>query len=218
MCHRRRLPGTWRLTCSDGSHWLASLFSVTRCCPARIRPTLPRLLQRLSMRTTGTLVDGGHRRRCGACRGRLRPSDVGSVAAQSCCTIGTLTLKCQRAGPVRIISLGMSVRVACDRLIRRSTAAWACPPVSVKHGHDPTHRARSGHDLLIRRVPRGSRRSFRTPAVHGKTLRVAPYRRAKLSVVARPESGHPRRGRTLSARRRALSSLGFLTRATSAPE
>jgi len=174
---------------------------------------------RPSMRTNGSLVDGGRRRRSGACRGRSQPLDVGSVTAQSCCTIGTLTLKCQRAGPVRIISLGMSVRVACDRLIRRLTAAWACPLVSVKHGHDPTHRARSGHDLLIRRVPRGSRRSFRTPAVHGKRRALQPHRRAKLSVVARPESGHPRRGRTLSARRGPRPpSLGFLTRATSAPE
>jgi hypothetical protein len=56
LCHRRRLPGRWRLTCSDASHWVASLFPVTRCCPAKIRPTLPRLPQRLSMRTTGGRV------------------------------------------------------------------------------------------------------------------------------------------------------------------
>ncbi len=63
---------------------------------------------RLSMRTTGSSVDGDHGRRYGACRGRLRPSDVGSVAAQSCCTFGTLTLKCQQAGILRTISLGSS--------------------------------------------------------------------------------------------------------------
>ena len=52
-----------------------------------------------SMRTIGSVVDGGRRRRCRVCRGRLWPSDVGRVAAQSCCTFGTLTLKCQRDGP-----------------------------------------------------------------------------------------------------------------------
>lgn len=50
----------------------------------------------LSMRTTGSPVDGGHGRTCVACRGRLRPSDVGSVAARSCCTFGILTFNCQR--------------------------------------------------------------------------------------------------------------------------
>ena len=44
------------------------------------------------MRTIGRMVDSGHRRSCGVCRGRARPSDAGPVAAQSCCTLGTLTL------------------------------------------------------------------------------------------------------------------------------
>jgi hypothetical protein len=39
------------------------------------------LATRLSMRTNGSLVDGERRRRYGACRGRLRTSDVVSVAA-----------------------------------------------------------------------------------------------------------------------------------------
>ena len=69
-----------------------------------------------SMRTIGSVVDGGRRRRCRVCRGRLRPSDVGRVAAQSCCTFGTLTLKCQRLGRSLISCLqstpGLSVTVA----------------------------------------------------------------------------------------------------------
>jgi hypothetical protein len=76
-----------------------------------------------SMRTIGSVVDGGRRRRCRVCRGRLRPSDVGRVAAQSCCTFGTLTLKCQRLGRSLISCLqstpGLSVTVA-DLVIRTS--------------------------------------------------------------------------------------------------
>ena len=58
-----------------------------------------------SMRTTGSMVDGGRGLRCRVCRGRLRPSDVGLVAAQSCCTFGTLTLKWQRLGRALISCL-----------------------------------------------------------------------------------------------------------------
>lgn len=54
---------------------------------------------RLWMPATGSLVYAGHTRRCGACRGRLRPSDAGSVAARLCCTFGTLTLA--QGGPLK---------------------------------------------------------------------------------------------------------------------
>jgi hypothetical protein len=64
VCHRRCLPGRWCLTCSNASHWLASLLSVTRCCPARIRPALPHLPLRLSMRTIGRVVIHGRSRKC----------------------------------------------------------------------------------------------------------------------------------------------------------
>ena len=58
------------------------------------------------MRITGNLADSGHRCRCVGCRGRLRPSDIGSVAAQSCCTFGILTFECQQLGLLRDRDVG----------------------------------------------------------------------------------------------------------------
>ena len=106
------------------------------------------------MRTTGSLVDGGHGRRCEACRGRLRSSDVGSVAAQSCCTFGTLTLKCQPAGPTRTVSSGMSAAGGPDQSLRRSACVSVAPSMTVNPRTRPIHRARSGHGGLF--VPKPS--------------------------------------------------------------
>jgi len=61
---------------------------------------------RSSMRTTGRLVNAGHRRRCEARRGRTQSSDVGSAPAESRRTFATLTLKCHQAGTPQTISLG----------------------------------------------------------------------------------------------------------------
>jgi hypothetical protein len=59
-----------------------------------------------SMRTNGSLVDGGHRRRPGVCRG-----SVAAIGCRlGCCTVvlhfGTLTLKCQRARAAGDYQLG----------------------------------------------------------------------------------------------------------------
>ena len=84
----------------------------------------------------------------------LRPSDVGSVAAQSCCTFGTLTLKCQQPAPPRTISLGMTAADGPDQSLRRSVRISVAPSVTVNPRTRPTHRARSGHDGLF--VPKPS--------------------------------------------------------------
>jgi hypothetical protein len=76
------------------------------------------------MRTTRGLVDGGRGRNYVACRGRLRSPRVGSVAAQSCCILGTLTLKCQEAGPLRTISLGMSAGIAPTSTVAGGRPRW----------------------------------------------------------------------------------------------
>jgi hypothetical protein len=92
----------------------------------------------LSMRTNGSSVDGGHRRRCGACRGRSRPSDVGAVAAQSCCTFGTLTLQCQRRDHRRTISLGSSDRSAIDQRIAGRGLLRVVREYPLSSGLDPS--------------------------------------------------------------------------------
>jgi hypothetical protein len=58
--HRRRLPGTWRPNCSNTSYWLVSLFSVARCYPARIRPTLLRLPLRPRLGISARPSNYGH--------------------------------------------------------------------------------------------------------------------------------------------------------------